>query len=80
MSLLPIAASDRCRSGAEVRRGLTAAIRLQTGIVTQLVNKSTGADLHATKMLIDTLKDGREKGRCGTALRARRVSPRATRR
>jgi Family of unknown function (DUF5681) len=29
-------------------------------VVTQLVNKSTGADLHATKMLIDTLK-GAEK-------------------
>jgi hypothetical protein len=30
-----------------------------------------GADLHATKMLVDTLKDGREKGRWGAALRAR---------
>jgi hypothetical protein len=26
-------------------------------VATQLVNKSTGADLRATKMLIDTLKD-----------------------
>jgi hypothetical protein len=40
---------------------LTAAIRLQKGIVTQLVNKSTGAELHATKMLIDTLKDAGKK-------------------
>ena len=30
-------------------------------IATQLVNKSTGADLRATKMLIDTLKDAEKK-------------------
>ena len=30
-------------------------------VATQLVNKSTGADLRATKMLIDTLKDAEKK-------------------
>jgi hypothetical protein len=35
-------------------------ITKREAVVTQLVNKSTGADLHATKMLIDTLK-GAEK-------------------
>jgi hypothetical protein len=36
-------------------------ITKREAVVTQLVNKSTGAELHATKMLIDTLKDAEKK-------------------
>jgi hypothetical protein len=48
-------------------------ITKREAVATQLVNKSTGADLRATKMLIDTLKDAREKGRCDATARARSV-------
>jgi hypothetical protein len=34
---------------------------LSEAIVTHLVNKSTGADLRATKMLIEMLKDAEKK-------------------
>ena len=43
------------------RGGLTAAFRLQKAIVTQLVNESAGANLRATKMLIDMMKDVEKK-------------------
>ena len=36
-------------------------ITKREAVATQLVNKSTGADLRATKMLIDTLKDAEKK-------------------
>ena len=36
-------------------------ITKREAVATQLVNKSTGADLRATKMLIDTLKDVEKK-------------------
>jgi hypothetical protein len=36
-------------------------ITKREAVVTWLVNKSTGADPHATKMLIDTLKDAEKK-------------------
>ena len=36
-------------------------ITKRQAIATQLVNKSTGADLRATKMLIDALKDAEKK-------------------
>ena len=36
-------------------------ITKRQAVATQLVNKSTGADLRATKMLIDTLKDAEKK-------------------
>ena len=36
-------------------------ITKREAVATQLVNKSTGADLRATKMLIDTLKDAETK-------------------
>jgi Family of unknown function (DUF5681) len=38
-------------------------ITKREAVATQLVNKSTGADLRATKMLIDTLKDAEKKAR-----------------
>jgi hypothetical protein len=36
-------------------------ITKREAVVTQLVNKSTGADMRATKMLIDMLKDAEKK-------------------
>ena len=36
-------------------------ITKRVAVASQLVNKSTGADLRATKMLIDTLKDAEKK-------------------
>ena len=36
-------------------------ITKREAVAKQLVNKSTGADLRATKMLIDTLKDAEKK-------------------
>ena len=40
---------------------MTAAIRLQKAIVTQMVNKSAKADLRATKMLFDMMKEVEHK-------------------
>ena len=40
---------------------MTAAIRLQKAIVTQMVNKSAKADLRATKMLFDMMKEVEQK-------------------
>jgi hypothetical protein len=54
-------------------------ITKREAVATQLVNKSTGADLRATEMLIDTLKDAEKKaGVVPPAEPAR--SPRRTRR
>jgi hypothetical protein len=36
-------------------------ITKREAVVTQLVNESAGAELHATKMLIDTLKDAEKR-------------------
>jgi hypothetical protein len=49
-------------------------------IVTQMVDKSGSADLRATKMLIDIMKEGREEGRRKHRRRNRASLPRRTRR
>jgi hypothetical protein len=41
--------------------GVRREITKREAVATQLVNKSTGADLRATKMLIDMLKDAEKK-------------------
>jgi hypothetical protein len=44
-------------------------------IVTQMVNNAAGADLRATKMLIDMMKDIERKGRRGSAAGAASLRP-----
>jgi hypothetical protein len=50
-------------------------ITKREAVVTQLVSKSTGADLRATKMLIDMLKDAEKKAGMTAAVRAEFVDP-----